>query len=237
MKLPHHYSKLVLHIPHSSTLFPKNTIEEWSNVALLKNEIERWTDYYTDSLFLHNNPSLSNMEAVIFPYSRFYCDAERLANDPMNMQGQGILYTKTNNLAVRKITMQTNLCGLTLYHQHHQALSDAVVEGALLIDCHSFPSDLSDIDICLGYNNDATKPNQETLDFMLHFFEKHNYTVGINIPYSNSMCATTLLQYSSVMIELNKRIYMNEKLLEKSTDFNKVQNMIQELYGQLLNVK
>jgi putative restriction endonuclease len=29
---------------------------------------------------------------------------------------------------------------------------------ALLLDCHSFPSELSDVDICIGFNEDWSKP-------------------------------------------------------------------------------
>jgi hypothetical protein len=57
---------------------------------------------------------------------------------------------------------------------------------ALLLDCHSFPSELSDVDICIGFNEDWSKPNKDTIELAVNLFEDCGYKVGINEPYSNS---------------------------------------------------
>ena len=236
MLTPKHYSKLVLNIPHSSTRFPLDAINEWNCSNLLTQSVNRWTDFYTDKLFSGNTPTPLPIESIIFPYSRFYCDAERLVNDPMEQVGQGILYTKTDNGAQRKLTDKTTKHGIMLYQRHHKIISDAIIKNALIIDCHSFPAHISDYDICIGYNDDNTKPALQTIEFMVYFFEKHHFSVGINTPYSNSICASSSASYSSVMIELNKRIYMHEESLEITDNFYSIQEMITELYYHLLGL-
>ena len=45
---------------------------------------------------------------MVFPYSRFVCDAERLENDPLEEKGQGIIYKeydghKRNDMTEKQI--------------------------------------------------------------------------------------------------------------------------------------
>lgn len=60
------------------------------------------------------------------------------------------------------------------------------LKNALLLDCHSFPEDLSDVDICIGYNKDWSKPSKEVIEMAVNHFMDHGYKVGVNYPYSNS---------------------------------------------------
>jgi N-formylglutamate amidohydrolase len=43
------------------------------------------------------------------------------------------------------------------------------------------------------------------------------------------------MKYNSVMIEVNKRLYMNEQTLEKTYGFDRLKADIQSLYGKLLH--
>jgi N-formylglutamate amidohydrolase len=45
------------------------------------------------------------------------------------------------------------------------------------------------------------------------------------------------MEYHSVMIEVNKRLYMDEATLEKSRGFGKLRDDMLSLYGVLLNGK
>ena len=91
-----------------------------------------------------------------------------------------------------------------------------------------------DIDICLGYNEDQTKPSEEVLQFVANFFMQKGYRVVFNKPFSNSKTAETEHQYHSLMIEVNKHCYMNEETLEKTNGFEKFHNELQNLYKLLL---
>ena len=114
-------------------------------------------------------------------------------------------------------------------------------EGTLLIDCHSFSSKPNllnsnppDIDICIGYNDDDTCPNKVVIGNIVHYFESLGYKVGMNEPFSNSKTFSVPIKYHSAMIEVNKRLYMDELTLEKTEGFNKLQQEIRLLYGILL---
>ena len=111
----------------------------------------------------------------------------------------------------------------------------------LLIDCHSFsalPNLLNptppDIDICIGYNDDETRPYTKTIDNIVQFFKSLGYKVGINEPFSNSKTFPVPVEYHSVMIEVNKRLYMNEQTLDTIDRFYKLKHDIQSLYNLLL---
>ena len=69
---------------------------------------------------------------------------------------------------------------------------------------------------------------------IVHHFESLGYKVGINKPFSNSKTFSVPMKYHSVMIEVNKRLYMNEFTLEKTEGFYKLQQEIRALYNILL---
>jgi N-formylglutamate amidohydrolase len=116
--------------------------------------------------------------------------------------------------------------------------------SVLLIDCHSFssmPTALCDpgpqeeqVDICLGYNDDATCPPQELIDFVASYFENLGYRVGRNTPFSHSKTVECPVPYHSLMIEVNKRCYMNEQTLEKTKGFVRLRYEIEGLYSHIL---
>jgi len=114
-------------------------------------------------------------------------------------------------------------------------------DNRLLIDCHSFsalPNLLNstppDIDICIGYNDDETCPDMVVIGNIVQYFKSLGYKVGINKPFSNSKTFSVPVAYHSVMIEVNKRIYMNEYTLEKTNGFKRLKQNIQSLYEKLL---
>lgn len=102
---------------------------------------------------------------------------------------------------------------LNLWHNHQERLRNNLCPEALLLDCHSFPSEMSDIDICIGYNEDWSKPNKETIELAVNLFEDCGYKVGINEPYSNSETPECPFTYQSMMLEVNKNVYMEDGTL------------------------
>jgi len=114
-----------------------------------------------------------------------------------------------------------------------------------MIDCHSFSSlpnllnpTPSDIDICIGYNDDETCPEQVVIGDIREHFRNLGYKVGVNTPFSNSKTFEVPglnNKYHSVLVEVNKKLYMDEYSLEKNGNFAKVQSGIQSLYGKLLS--
>ena len=61
------FKGLVLFIPHSSDNLDRS---EWKGD--IDAAVDRWTDWHTDVLFRSDD---DRVKSVVFPYSRFYCDA------------------------------------------------------------------------------------------------------------------------------------------------------------------
>ena len=179
------YKRIVLNEPHASIegLYD-NQLSFWDIDERFINDIVlKWTDWHTDFLF-HGYRS-EKVRTVRFPYSRFIVDAERLWDDPLEQHGQGIVYKQFDGYT-RIVPEENEAQLLGLWHWHQQRLRYNLCEGALLLDCHSFPSEMSDVDICIGYNEDWSKPHKETIELAVNIFEDNDYKVGINEPYSNS---------------------------------------------------
>lgn len=66
--------------------------------------------------------------------------------------------------------------------------------SSFLIDCHSFPDDLSEVDVCIGINDDWSKPDADILDEVVQVFTKYQYITRINEPYSNSISITNVYE-------------------------------------------
>ncbi len=206
------YKRIVLNEPHASVegLYDEQ-LSFWSIDEKFINDIVlKWTDWHTDYLFHGFNNE--NIKTVRFPYSRFIVDAERLWDDPLEKHGQGIVYKQFDKYT-REVPEENERQLLKLWHWHQQRLRENLCEDALLLDCHSFPSEMSDVDICIGFNEDWSKPHVSTLDLAVNLFEENGYKVGINEPYSNSETPNCVFQYQSMMLEINKKNYMEKDSL------------------------
>lgn len=162
------YKRIVLNEPHASVegLYDEDKSFWNINADFLNNVVIKWTDWHTDYLFhgLEDN----RVKTVRFPFSRFIVDAERLWNDPMEEVGQGIVYKHFDGFQ-RNISDFREQHLLKLWNWHQNRLRENLEEDALLLDCHSFPEELSDVDICIGYNEDWSKPHKETIEFAVKF--------------------------------------------------------------------
>lgn len=207
---------IVLNIPHSSIngIFDE-TIGKWKNNPFFINEcVNKWTDWYTDLIF---NCDDVNLTKIVFPYSRFVCDVERLVDDEMEKIGQGIIYTHFNGYERKPLNEKEIGCLYKLWQTHQNNIIKCLTSDSILIDCHSFPSYLSESDICIGYNNDWSY-NEKLINIIRHTFEENGYSVSLNMPFANSITPKTDFNYKSVMIEVNKSVYMNESTLKLNTN-------------------
>lgn len=232
------YRKLLLNIPHSSLegifdrgLCPWSVNEKFYNEVILK-----WTDLFTDIVFGSDDPRI---EAVRAGYSRFVADCERLEHDPLESIGQGVVYTEYSGYSRQVSEEDKQRLTENIWRAHQLKLSAAIEEGTLLLDCHSFPSDYCpEIDICIGYNDDQTKPSEEVIALIVRKFEDKGYIVGVNKPYGNSIAPSSDIPYHSLMIEINKRIYMDERCHTLDLSPNgepKFKAILQEIYSELLD--
>ncbi len=212
------YKRIVINEPHASIegLYDEQ-LSFWTIDEKFINDIVlKWTDWHTDYLFHGFNNE--NIKTVRFPYSRFIVDAERLWNDPLERLGQGIVYKQFDSYT-RDVPEDNEKRLLNLWHWHQQRLRENLCEDSLLLDCHSFPSEMSEVDICIGFNEDWSKPNARTLDMAVNLFEENGYKVGINEPYSNSETPNCTYHYQSMMLEVNKKTYMEKGSLRLKRNY------------------
>ena len=94
----------------------------------------------------------------------------------------------------------------------------------------------ADVNICIGYNEDWSKPNKETIELAVNLFEDNGYKVGINEPYSNSETPVCPFDYHSMMLEVNKKVYMEPgslRLKESSSFKSSVRTLMAKLLSEL----
>ena len=221
------YKKLLAHIPHSSI---QNYSYGWIGKSFLFKDVKYKTDWHTDLLFRSYNP---NVDEMIFPYSRFYVDVERLENDPLEAEGQGKIYTKYNSYERCFLTDDDIRMLNGIYSDWRSKCNEKIVDNTLVIDCHSFSNDIApDVDVCIGFNDDESKPDDEVINYIADVFSHFGYgRIAFNKPYSNSI--TFNRPHHSVMIELNKSIYMDEETLLMNNDFGWLAYAINIIFNNL----
>lgn len=226
------YKSIVLNVPHASIEGLSDS--NWMLGSEFFSQVKKWTDWYTDYLFSSNRHNIKMVRASL---SRFIVDTERLIDDPLEERGEGNIYKKFGGIHRNLVGNEESLLN-RYYNAHQQHLRNLLSPESLLIDCHSFPSCLSDdIDICIGYNEDWSKPDEETIQLFVSVFESHGYRVGINLPYSNAISPECPFHYPSIMVELNKRIYMNEETIELIPEHTEIKKCIEEIYENLLKAE
>lgn len=225
------YNRLVLNEPHASLEGLYDADKSYWNVDadFLNNVVIKWTDWHTDYLF--HGLRDDRIKTVRFPYSRFIVDAERLWKDPLESVGQGIVY-KNFDGHQRNVPSQSEHNLIDLWKWHQSRLRSQLSEDALLLDCHSFPEELSDVDICIGFNVDWSKPDRSTIEMAVNHFMDCGYKVGVNTPYSNSETPECPFLYHSMMLEINKRAYLRPNSIQLRS--NNLRDDISRMMGMLL---
>lgn len=247
-------NKVILHIPHSSMFIPDKYRDSISlNDEELNGELIKLTDSFVDQLF----DSIHFPNKIIFPISRLVCDVERFRdNDQEEMYkcGMGVIYTKTSDGKVFKKIDEQHVKEILneYYDKHHKEFGIRVDEAlnkynsCLIIDAHSFPNlplphennkEVPRPDFCLGVDEYHTP--SEIVALVKDKVEKEGYTVKINNPYRGTILP--LKHYGkndkvkSIMIEVNKSIYMNENNEIDKEKFIKVKAIIEEIMLLVVN--
>lgn len=242
------YPHFVVHIPHSSLYIPEEERKTFllSDAALFA-EQRRMTDAFCDELYEDGERFPAR---VVAPVSRLVCDVERFRNDadePCAKQGQGLMYIRTSfGKQLRKNDPALRQHILDSYYDPHHARLTAAVARALettgrctILDGHSFhswyPPRLKCLfdrpDVCIG--TDAFHTPKDLRDAMVEHVRNAGLHVRVNTPYSGAI--TPLCYYGkekrviSVMIEINRKLYMNERTLEKTENFERTRALCREL--------
>ncbi len=89
--------------------------------------------------------------------------------------------------------------------------------------------------MCIGYNDDWSRPEDELLLQTEAAFKSVGFMTGLNHPYSNSLSPKMPFAYQSTMIELNKKTYLNDV---GELDRDKMERLlvaIRSVYALILN--
>lgn len=245
----------VIHVPHASTVVPATAR---SSITLsdeeLQQELLTMTDHFTDELF---RVSENLAKAVKFPVSRLVVDPERFVNDrdePMAAKGMGVIYTLTSSQQqLRKAPVMQDRDELlsTYYFPHHLRLAQevdaalAMHDRCLIVDAHSFPArplpyevyqDPDRCDICIG-----TDPFHTPIwlaDIAIHEFRNRGYRVEVNRPFGGSLVPEKHYRQDkrvvSIMIEVNRGLYMDEVSGERLAAFDAVAANLQQVLLTLI---
>lgn len=246
----------VIHIPHASTVIPAEVRRTFVlSDAEVERELLRLTDRYTDELF-HLGPELAL--SVVYGVSRFVVDPERFTDDalePMAARGMGAVYEVTTDLAQLRDSLsapQRADLVARFYDPHHAALDAAVQRvldtagRCLIIDCHSFPDKPLPCDrdqqqprpdVCIG--TDSFHTPAELAAQAAAGFSERGLEVFLDRPYEGTMVpARWYLQdkrVASVMIEINRRLYMDETTGERNSGFSDVQDLVRSALKTLID--
>ena len=202
------------------------------------------TDWFTDELF--NIPGATR---ISFPMSRLVVDPERFLDDAqevMAARGMGVVYTHTScGEWLRPTPSAEERADLIerFYVPHHLAFTQAVdavlarLPACLIIDCHSFPSvalpyehatDAERPDICLGTNDFHTP--EWLVQAAAEAFERAGLRIAVNHPFIGTFVPEKHCRkdprVQSLMIEVNRRLYMDERTGARLACFSEVQGQV-----------
>lgn len=237
----------ILHIPHSSTHIP--SMQGFVLDAVGPN-LAMQTDWATDRIF-----DLDGLTRLVTPWSRLFCDVERLPDqvEPLYMDGRGFYYTLGYDRSPLRCEDPEHKAFVhrTYYRAHHDALECLVAEAldrtgsCHIIDCHSFgelpigtqcTAPLSP-DFCVG--TDAYHTPEHIREHAVSFFHEHGYSVELDNPFAG--CVIPLSYYrtnpsvTGMMIEVNKRLYMDgNAIINKEVE--KLRGLMMEYVGRLAQI-
>lgn len=246
-------NKIILNIPHSSLLLPKEFINKEKNLTYdgIKKFNYNITDLFTDKLFsskLHTH--------IKAKYSRIACDVEKFVDDDkevMSKYGLGVIYKNdlNQNSIFKELDEKYKEMIIKKYYIPYHAKLNKVVKHikgrkVILVDCHSFSKDIivdeakkTDLpDVCIGYNSYCF--SQQLVDYTCKYFKNLGYSVGINYPYQgaivpNCLFNSTTNNFYSIMIEINKRLYLDKN--KRNKNFKNLKKAIKKYLSNLKILK
>lgn len=247
-------SPIICNVPHSGTLIPDEFIKDFSLSAdELDQEVKHMADNYTDQLYAELLYISSFIKSKL---SRIVLDIERFKNEAdesMSKVGMSALYTLTSNGKILRNISEINKNKLeTIYDNYHnsfESLVNAVLEKnnkAIIVDCHSFSSkprcyesdkENNRPDICIGVDDYHTP--EKFVNLLKNNFKEMGFSVKINSPFSGSIVPLDFYKKDkrvvSVMIDVNRKLYMNEETFQKLKNFSNIGNNVSRCIIKSIN--
>ncbi|MBL7058239.1 N-formylglutamate amidohydrolase [Patescibacteria group bacterium] len=237
---------VVCNIPHSSINIPQSFKGDFiiPEKKLIK-EAKELADLFTDELYAN---ILKKYGGIVSGVSRLATDIERFEddkNEPMSKVGMGALYVKSQEgEIIREFSdiRREKLLNL-FYRQYHKTLTSLVAQSlrqfgrCVIIDCHSFPSRPRDYepdqkdnrpDICIGTDKYHTPALLKKA--LVGNFKNKGFSVKVNSPFKGTMIPLKYYgkdkRVDSVLIEVNRKLYMNERNFRRKKVFPDIGEVI-----------
>lgn len=245
---------MLIHLPHSSLDIPSHIREDiLLDDSELEYELLRITDRYTEQLFNHADVSIHKnvFSRIVFDPERFRDDS----NEAMAKVGMGAIYMNSiDGRQMRRISEnRREELMKRFYDPYHLELEQKVqmlldtYGKCLILDGHSFPQvplpfefdrNPDRPDICIGTSDYHTP--RELCDVIVEFVRKNGFTVKLDSPFAGTMVPMKYYlkdqRVASVMIEINRKLYMDEDTGEKNASFDKVGKLIHNLICEMLHL-
>jgi len=186
-------------------------------------------------------------------YSRLFFDPERFGDDSFeNMHKLHRLGWFYENAILEKKPLRSTKHKHSVRHyfdEHHAQLNQKTKKRldtfgkCTVIDCHSFSDkrywfhkQMKLPDICIGFEQNHV--DKKIVEAVQDLFM--DYTIGINKPYEGSLVPTNYwgkdFRVKSVMIEINKKLYLEADHLTKNSQFKEIQERLNTLYKTIIKV-
>lgn len=206
-------TKLIVHVPHASTVIPDDVWPEFLVARdLVEREAEVSADLFTDLMAREAWPNAEIIDASV---SRTVVDVERYDDDAleeMAQVGRGVIYTHDHRqLPIRRdVSLSRREELLARYYTPHWSRLRAVAADATLIDLHTYPAEPWPIErhtegarpeIDIGYTS-GLSPSGWVQALTSHFRD-HGYEVDQNTPYAGVIDAGAR---AAVMIEIRRDV-------------------------------
>ncbi len=109
--------------------------------------------------------------------------------------------------------------------------------SCLIVGCHSYPSKplIRDLDqraarpdFNIGIDKYHTP--QKLIDASIAYFEQKGFSIGVDWPYKGTIVPLEHYQknkkVNSIMLEVNRKLYLNEPSNEKSEKYNETKKIV-----------
>jgi len=242
----------IIHVPHSSTYIPDDVRAQiLLDDRQIEHELRLVTDHFTDEMV-----DIEALDAIRiqYGYSRLVVDPERFRDDGqeiMASKGLGAVYTRTAaGEPLRNVGPgERERLLRRFYDPYHERFNTTVAEvldqhnRCLIVDLHSFPSrplpyELDQApdrpDICIGTNEYHTLV--WLVDLAVKYFTSKGLEVKLNRPFAGSFVPSDFYRkdrrVASIMVEVNRVLYMDEGTGDKSDGFPVVQDLLTGLISK-----
>ncbi|MBE5923249.1 MAG: hypothetical protein E7271_02110 [Lachnospiraceae bacterium] len=238
---------ILINVPHSATYIPLEEMKYFTTQDIV-HELNVMTDHYCDNLYDTGDRMLR------FHVSRLVCDPERFRDDSKEVMvsiGMGAIYTSCSDGSELKSISSRHKESLLVryYDRYHKRFETEVAEKlkrygkCLIVDGYSFydeplpyefDQDYNRPDICIGTDEYHTPGQVE--EELCGYFRQRGYSVELNRPFAG--CIVPIKYYrsdrrvSSVIIELNRRLYMDHRL-NKTDGYKRIKEDIATAIGLL----